>query len=161
MKTMNWFFFKWIICEIFLELTYDFLSISGLRFKKDTHYLHIRFWDQVFNNLHYNTISKQFCFCSAWDYNQIGTYPFTHEAIVQWQANELECSFLDEVRVENSHLGGFPGHILGHRLPKALWTLLKSQRPKDTIFRQVFIKTDASAEYKMSQINTFCQDGHY
>lgn len=71
--------------------------------------------------------------------NSTVTYSFAHEAIVEWQANELEGSLLDEVGVEDSHLCRLPRHRLSHRLPKAICAPLKSKKMEDSRKRSVCV----------------------
>lgn len=53
------------------------------------------------------------------------SYPFPHQAVVEGQADELEGRLLDEVRVEDSDLRGFPGYVVRHRLPEPFRALLR------------------------------------
>lgn len=59
------------------------------------------------------------------------SYPFAHQAIVERQAYELEGGLLDEVGIEDSHLGRLTRHIVGHRLPKTLCTPLMQTKGKE------------------------------
>lgn len=56
------------------------------------------------------------------------SYPFAHQAVVEWQADEVEGRLLDEVGVEDSDLRRLPGNVVCHRLPEALRAPLRKQR---------------------------------
>lgn len=58
------------------------------------------------------------------------SYPFTHQAVVEGQADELEGRLLDEVGVEDPYLRGFPGDVVRHRLPKPFRALLRYLEPR-------------------------------
>ena len=55
------------------------------------------------------------------------SHPSPHLSLVVWQANEPEGSLLDEVRVEDPHLTGLPGDMMGHRLPEPICTMLRER----------------------------------
>lgn len=56
------------------------------------------------------------------------SYPFAHQAVVEWQAYEVEGRLLDEVGIEDSDLRWLPGNVVCHRLPEPLSTPLRKQR---------------------------------
>lgn len=64
------------------------------------------------------------------DGHRISSYPFTHQAVVEGQADELEGRLLDEVGVEDPYLRGFPGYVVRHRLPKPFRALLRYLEPR-------------------------------
>lgn len=77
-----------------------------------------------------------------------GTHPFTHLAVVDWQADEMKGRLLDEVRVQDSHLRGFFGHGTGHGLPEAVYTSLKSERQKVVVTPgRVFIRGRGTTQH--------------
>lgn len=56
------------------------------------------------------------------------SYPFAHQAVVEWEANEPEGRLLDEVGIEDSDLGWLAGDVVCHRLPETLCAPLRKQR---------------------------------
>lgn len=42
------------------------------------------------------------------------SYPFAHQAVVEWQAYEVKGRLLDEVGIEDSDLRWLPGDVVCH-----------------------------------------------